>query len=706
MACKHCTVDHPAGTACPARQGASTSPGVGLEGQRHGPLVLKRRLGEGALGTVYLAEHGPTGHRFAVKVLHPHLAARPEMRKRFYVEARALRELTHRHVARVLDARPGPGGLPCLLMEYANGEPFSRLPMPLAPVEAVELLTQALEAVEAAHARGLLHCDLSADNLVLTRDARGERRVKVLDFGASAVLSASLSEEERACGMVVGSPAFIAPEQWSGEAVDGRADLYTLGVVGYLLVTGRLPFGFGRVGELAPPQPHSLNPSVPPALSAVLLRALAQRPDERFPDARAFREALALCLGPVTRATARRAPLVQEQEPLADIEVVVDDVMQEAAAPASAPGMGTGVPWDILPQPIRLVPSMMVQPVGGNVTIFGQLVPEDGATPLHLALREAAHVATPAPVVEVSAPCVPAPSGLGVRLGLPVTGERVSVRAGDVTTDGFFAAWDGVLPPLAARLPGELTFAGRTVMCECDVVRHVTQDEARIWNVAAGVFVQFAEPDEPLRQLLAQALATAEKPRNAEPRPDAELARMLSRAAAVAKDPYALLGAAPDVGFDEVRRRASAALRRLDAFRQRTLPAEQRRALESLRLRVEAAQRTLGEPLNRAGFDAVRGNLAGLARCVDAGLTEEAVEPLRRAFLAARPAAEGRARTLFTQGHALEVQRALRDALGRYAEALTLDPLNVSWLRHYQELRQQAHGVSSAARAQPSGAMA
>ncbi|NMO15803.1 serine/threonine protein kinase [Pyxidicoccus fallax] len=698
MACKHCAVEHAAGSACPA---------VSLEGQRHGPLVLKRRLGAGALGTVYLAEHPPTGHRFAVKVLHPHLAARPEMRTRFYREARALRELTHRHVARALDARPGPGGLPCLLMEYANGEPFSRLPMPLAPVEAVELLVQALEAVEAAHARGLVHCDLSADNLVLTRDARGERRVKVLDFGASAVLSASLSEEERACGMVVGSPAFIAPEQWAGEAVDGRADLYALGVVGYLLVTGRLPFGFGRVGELAPPEPHALNPSVPGALSAVLLRALAQRPEERFPDARAFREALAGCLGAAARPAPRPAP-VEEQE-LEDIEIVVDDLVRDApvARPVDAAPV-TGVPWDILPHPIPLTPSMMARPIplvpGVNVSIFGGVVPEDGATPLHLALREASLGLPPAPVVEVSAPCVPAPPGLAVRVGLPVSQELVAVKAGDVTTDGFFAAWNGVLPPLAARLPAELSFAGRTVTCECDVVRLVTQDEARLWNVDAGVFVQYAEPGEPLRQLLAQALA-GERPRGAEPRPDGELARLLSRAAAVASDPYALLGARPDVDFDEVRRRAIAALRRLEAFRQRTLPAEQRRALESLRQRVEAARRTLGEPLNRAGFDAIRGNLAGLSCCVRAGLSDEAVEPMRRAFLAARPAAEARARTLFTQGHALEVQRALRDALSRYAEALSLDPLNVSWLRHYDDLRQKAHGVAPAASTLSSGAM-
>ncbi|MFP2931153.1 serine/threonine protein kinase, partial [Pyxidicoccus sp. 3LG] len=171
------------------------------------------------------------------------------------------------------------------------------------------------------------------------------------------------------------------------------------------------------------------------------------------------------------------------------------------------------------------------------------------------------------------------------------------------------------------------------------------------------------------------------------------------------KDPYSLLGAQPHVDFDEVRRRASAALRRLEGFRQRRLPVEQRRALDSLRQRVEAARRTLGEPLHRAGFDAVRGNLAGLSRCVEAGLTDEAVEPLRRAFLAARPEAEARARTLFTQGHALEVQRAMRAALSRYAEALALDPLNVSWLRHYQTLRQESWGVAPETLTQPSSAM-
>jgi serine/threonine-protein kinase len=223
--------------------------------------------------------------------------------------------------------------------------------------------------VEAAHARGLVHCDLSADNLVLTRDARGERQVKVLDFGASAVLNASLSVEERACGMVVGSPAFISPEQWSGEAVDGRADLYSLGVVGYLLVTGRLPFGMGRVGELAPPHPQELNPGVPPALSRRAAACPGPAPDERFPDARAFREALVSCLATIVQPASPLSPFINE-DPLADLEVVVDE-------------------------PILLEATLAARGPEGTFTLFGQAMPADGATPLHLALREASQVSAP-----------------------------------------------------------------------------------------------------------------------------------------------------------------------------------------------------------------------------------------------------------------------------------------------------------------------
>ncbi len=272
-----------------------------LSGMGYGPLVLVRKLGAGALGTVYLAEHSSTGVHFAVKVLHPHLAHNPAVLQRFYAEARSVQGVVHPSVARVLDVRPSPSGHHCMLMEYVHGTPLSRLPLPLPPGEAVALLSQALEGLEAAHACGVVHRDLKPENLVLTLDRDGERRVKLVDFGMAGALSAGLTPEEMGEGMVVGSPGYLAPELWLRAEPDGRADLYALAVVGYRLLTGRLPFGGGgRMGEMLlvhkatrPLSPHALEARVPVALSAALMQAMALRPDERFVNARAMRAALA-----------------------------------------------------------------------------------------------------------------------------------------------------------------------------------------------------------------------------------------------------------------------------------------------------------------------------------------------------------------------------------------------------------------------------
>jgi serine/threonine-protein kinase len=566
-------------------------------GQRHGPLVFERLLGAGATGSVYLAVHPPTGAYFAVKVLHSHLAASLAVRNRFYVEAQVASRVIHRNVARVLDARRGPGELPCLLMEYVAGEPLSCLPLPLAPAEAVEVLIQALEGLEAAHARGMVHCDLKPDNLFVTKDASGQRRMKVLDFGMASVLAASFSEQELASGMTLGSPPYMAPEQWQTTAADARIDIYALGVVGYRLLTGRLPFPRGRMGEvrlgqqeIRPPLPHTLDPRVPPALSAVLMQALARKPEDRFPSAQAFRLAL------------------------------VEVQRQLARQPAA--------PEPVLP---RAVPSSLRIRVGG--------------------------------------------------LGSP---EARPVRASDVSAEGLFIAFDGPPPPLAARLPMEFCFQTQSVLCSGDVVRHVSPEEARAWGICPGFFVHFDEPSDELLTLIAQVrTGPAEAPA------DPELTQLLSRTASLGNDPYVLLGLPPSASFDEVRQRADSALRRLEGYWKKSLPTRQRRELESLRARVEAARRTLGEPLARVGFDALRNNAHGIARCIAAGLTEKEVEPLRKAFLSARPGTEERARAFFSQGLSLEHQHALKLALDCYAHALAMDPLNLAWQRHFWALQRR-----------------
>src|SRR5690606_1628551 len=144
------------------------------------------------------AARPPSGARFAVKLLHPHLAANPGVRARFLAEGQRASRIIHRNVMRVLDVRPGPRELPALLMEYAEGEPLSFLAVPLAPADVITLLIQVLEGLDAAHAHGVVHRDLKPDNLLLTRDAQGQRQVKVLDFGMASVLAASFSQEELA----------------------------------------------------------------------------------------------------------------------------------------------------------------------------------------------------------------------------------------------------------------------------------------------------------------------------------------------------------------------------------------------------------------------------------------------------------------------------------------------------------------------------
>jgi serine/threonine-protein kinase len=235
----------------------------------------------------------------------------------------------------------------------------------------------------------------------------------------------------------------------------------------------------------------------------------------------------------------------------------------------------------------------------------------------------------------------------------------------------------------------ELSLNGWALACAGDVVRLLPAEEARTWGGRQGFIVHFVDPSEDVRRLITQALTPP-----VEPTPDAELAQLLSRAAACSQDPYTLLAVHPHADFGEVVQRVAQAHRRLEPFWQRPLPPEQRQALESLRDKLEIARKTLGEPVARARFDATRGNFRGVARCIAAGMSSSAVARLRQAFLATRPDAETRARTLFDQGIVLEAQRMLDAALARYAEALAVDPLNLSLHRYYHSLAQRMRAAS------------
>jgi eukaryotic-like serine/threonine-protein kinase len=276
-----------------------------LVGQEFGRFRVVRELGRGGMGTVFLAEHTLIQKRVAIKVLHAHLAQAPELVARFLSEARTLTLVQHENVVTLydLDSRDGR---PYLVMEYLEGDSLANFARgPMAPALAVELMTQVCEALGAAHAHGIVHRDLKPANVFLVPGPNGKQRVKLLDFGIAKLLSRPAGEMTTEVGVLLGTPEFMAPEQCGDGLVDARSDLYAAGVLAYLLLTGQVPF-FGRtaaeilVGHLQkdPVPPHELNPAVPEALSRVLLRALAKRPEHRFASAAELKTALEAALAP------------------------------------------------------------------------------------------------------------------------------------------------------------------------------------------------------------------------------------------------------------------------------------------------------------------------------------------------------------------------------------------------------------------------
>ena len=316
MRCSRCQLEHGPDRACngvptPATQlfaGTDTpapTNGDGLVGTQIGAFTLVRKLGEGGMGSVFLGEHAVIGSKVAVKMLHPHLATSREVVNRFFAEARAVNLIGHENIVSIFDLNAVPPDKYYLVMEYLEGQPLSNLcAEPMEPALAVKILSQACDALEAAHAAGVVHRDLKPENIFVLKRGRNPHFVKVLDFGIAKLFHSNPSERT-SLGAVIGTPEFMSPEQAVGEAIDGRSDVYALGVIAYRLLTGELPFtGRGLAAILLahaskPPRPlEQLRPELPKALCAAVLRALAKDPAERFQKAGDFAEALEAAVKP------------------------------------------------------------------------------------------------------------------------------------------------------------------------------------------------------------------------------------------------------------------------------------------------------------------------------------------------------------------------------------------------------------------------
>jgi hypothetical protein len=262
-----------------------------LLGIQLGSFRLVKRLGGGGMGNIYLGRQIFIGSKVAVKVLHPHLAKVPELVERFQAEALAVNLIKHENIVSIFDMGRLPDGAPYLVMEYLEGMPLSELcRWPVPEKVAFPILAQVCDALDAAHYRGVVHQDLKPENIFLVRSHHQEHFVKLLDFGIAQLLESPLGSPRRPGRLVVGTPGYMAPEQLEGRAVDGRADIFALGVIAYLLSTGELPFEGMKRG--APRPPRAVNPVVSEDWSDAILKAIATRPEDRYPDAGAFRRSL------------------------------------------------------------------------------------------------------------------------------------------------------------------------------------------------------------------------------------------------------------------------------------------------------------------------------------------------------------------------------------------------------------------------------
>jgi tRNA A-37 threonylcarbamoyl transferase component Bud32 len=371
-----------------------------------GRYKLIESLGNGGMGQVFVAENIAIGMRVAVKLLKPELLANPEFRARFQNEAQAVAAIEHPNVARFFDLVVGDPTF--IVMEYVRGETLADLVKrgPLPVERALAIAQRLCWGLDAAHAAGVVHRDLKPANVLLAPDTEHGETPKLIDFGLAKLAAAAGDSQLTRTGQIIGTPAYMSPEQIKGEKIDGRADVYALGCVLYEMLTGRTPFASGtddvqilyRQMHEAPPPLAKFLPDVSPALDALMDKALHKEPDRRFPSV----QAMAAALGEIAVKEARRSGQSGNRDHSGRVVLTAQRLLDEQRRArvrtlwlgGAAVGLVVAlvaavalVRWRHTPSSARSLLVVTSQPAGARVTVDGR-VPADGDETTPAALRD------------------------------------------------------------------------------------------------------------------------------------------------------------------------------------------------------------------------------------------------------------------------------------------------------------------------------
>jgi tRNA A-37 threonylcarbamoyl transferase component Bud32 len=321
----------PAEETSAARKGGARRPPLEtLIGRTlNGRYLVEKKIGEGGFGAVFRGKQVATGREVALKVLHPHNVSDATVVARFRREAEACSKLTNPHSVTIYDFDETEDGILYLAMELLKGRPLNEVQRDdgtLAPQRVLRILDQVAEALAEAHGQGIVHRDMKPENVMI--DSRnGEDVVKVLDFGIAKIVEQPGNKATpalTAVGQTLGTLEFMSPEQLRGRALDGRSDIYALGMMAFEMLTGELPFKAARSSteviqfhlQTVAPAPSSIKPElkIPPEVDQVVLKMVAKSRDDRHVDAEDLRkhihEALATRDKSATKNEALRVLLV------------------------------------------------------------------------------------------------------------------------------------------------------------------------------------------------------------------------------------------------------------------------------------------------------------------------------------------------------------------------------------------------------------